>query len=235
MNSKVESNQQEPGHVEPVFVFEMPVIIWHWLHTLSFLVLAVTGYFIANPLPSVSGEASDYHLMGNIRFIHFISAYIFAVGFIVRIYWAFVGNRYAREIFYVPVWRKEWWQGVWYEIRFYLFLERNHVQTLGHNNLAQITMFLTNTLMTIFMLLTGFALYGVGLSSDSWADKAFGWVIPLMGGNEAVHNWHNMGMWIMTAFIILHIYMALRADIVGKQSSVSVMVSGWRLFKDNKR
>ena len=33
------------------YVFEAPVRIWHWLHALSIVVLAVTGYLIANPLP----------------------------------------------------------------------------------------------------------------------------------------------------------------------------------------
>ena len=46
----------------------------------------------------------------------------------------------------------------------------------------------------------------------------FGWVIPLMGGSEAIHNWHNLGMWVMTAFVIVHVYMAIRADIVSRQS-----------------
>jgi Ni,Fe-hydrogenase I cytochrome b subunit len=30
--------------------------------------LAITGYFIGSPLPSMSGEASDFYVMGYIRF-----------------------------------------------------------------------------------------------------------------------------------------------------------------------
>jgi Ni/Fe-hydrogenase 1 B-type cytochrome subunit len=56
----------------------------------------------------------------------------------------------------------------------------------------------------------------------------------LLGGGEATHNWHTMGMWIMLTFIIIHIYMAVRADMVGRQSSVSAIISGWRLFKDDQ-
>ena len=234
MTSNVASGPHDPANLKPVYVFEAPVRIWHWLHTISFLVLAATGYLIANPLSSVGGEASDHFFMGNIRLIHFIAAYVFAIGFAVRIYWAFVGNRYAREMFYLPLWKSEWWKNLWYEIRFYTFLERKQHKTPGHNALAQSGMFFMNTLMTVFMIVTGFALYGEGLGAGSWADTWFGWVIPLLGGGEATHNWHGMAMWIMLAFIFIHIYMAVRADMVGRQSSVSAIISGWRLFKDDQ-
>ncbi len=234
MTSNVASGPHDLTNLKPVYVFEAPVRLWHWLHTLSFLVLAATGYLIANPLPSVGGEASDHFLMGNIRLIHFIAGYVFAIGFAVRIYWALVGNRYAREIFYLPLGRKDWWQNLLYELRFYLFLTREQRKTLGHNPLAQTAMFFLNTLMTLFLIITGFALYGEGLGSGSWADIVFGWITPILGGSEATHNWHNMAMWIMLAFVIIHIYMAVRADIVGRASSFSTIINGWRLFKDDQ-
>jgi Ni/Fe-hydrogenase 1 B-type cytochrome subunit len=233
MNSNVASGLREAGGKRAEYVFEAPVRLWHWLHTFSFLALAVTGYLIANPLPSPIGEPSDHFLMGNIRLIHFISAYVFGIGFAVRIYWAFVGNQHAREIFILPVWRGEWWKGVLHELKFYLFLERREDKRLGHNPLAQTAMFFLNTLMTFFMIGTGFALYGEGLGQGSWADRMFGWIIPLLGGGEATHNWHQMGMWIMLTFVIIHIYMAARADIMGRRSSISVIVGGWRMFRDD--
>lgn len=234
MTSNVATGPHDLANLKPVYVFEAPVRLWHWLHTLSFLVLAATGYLIANPLPALGGEASDHFLMGNIRLIHFIAGYVFAIGFAVRIYWALVGNHYAREIFYLPLGRKEWWQNLFYELRFYLFLTRAQHKTLGHNPLAQTAMFFLNTLMTLFLIITGFALYGEGLGSGSWADTWFGWITPMLGGSEATHNWHNMAMWIMLTFVVIHIYMAVRADIVGRASSVSTIINGWRLFKDDQ-
>jgi Ni/Fe-hydrogenase 1 B-type cytochrome subunit len=233
MNSNVASGPHDPANQKAVYVFEAPVRLWHWLHTFSFLTLAVTGYLIANPLPALSGEASDHFLMGNIRLIHFIAAYVFAIGFAVRIYWALVGNRFAREIFYLPFWRPEWWNGLFHELKFYLFLTRKQDKTLGHNPLAQAAMFFLNTLMALFMIGTGFALYGQGLGEGSWADRGFGWIIPLLGGGQATRMWHDMGMWIMIMFVIIHIYMAVRADIIGRESSVSTMIGGWRMFKDD--
>ncbi len=214
-----------------IYVFEAPVRLWHWVHALSFLALAASGYLIAHPLPSLAGEAGDHFLMGNIRLIHFISAYLFAVGFAVRIYWALVGNRYAREIFYLPFWRPDWWKGLFHELAFYLFLTRRQPPYPGHNPLAQAAMFFLNTLLTLFMIASGFALYSEGLGSGSWADIGFGWLLPLLGGGEATQNWHELGMWLMLTFAIIHIYMAVRADIFGNGSSVSTIIGGWRMFR----
>ena len=87
-------------------------------------------------------------------------------------------------------------------------------------------------LLSLFMLATGFALYGEGLQAGSWADRMFGWLIPLLGQSQGVHTWHHLGMWAMVIFVIAHIYAAVREDIMGRQSIVSTMVSGYRTFKD---
>lgn len=233
MSTATARGGHDPANQQAVYVFEAPVRIWHWVHTLSFAVLAITGYFIGQPMATESGEASDHFLMGDIRLIHFVAAYVFTIGFLVRIYWAMVGNHYAREIFIPPIWSLKWWGEAFYELRFYLFMTREIRKTPGHNPLAQTAMFLFNTLGTLFMIFTGFALYSEGLGIDSWADKLFGWVIPVFRSSETVHDWHNLVMWLMLVFVIIHIYMAIRADIISRQSSLSTIIGGWRMFKDD--
>ena len=78
--------------VKAVYVYEAPVRLWHWVNALCITVLAITGYLIARPLPSLGGEASEHFMMGYIRFAHFSAAWIFAVAWIGRIYWAIVGK-----------------------------------------------------------------------------------------------------------------------------------------------
>jgi Ni/Fe-hydrogenase 1 B-type cytochrome subunit len=232
MPSSEAGTLQENTHREPLYVFEAPVRIWHWLHAISIVVLAVTGYLIANPLPSLGGEASEHFLMGNLRMIHFIAGYVFAIGFAVRIYWGFVGNKYSRELLYLPVWRAAWWRNLFEEIKYYLFLRREPPHSDAHNALAQSAMWFFNTLLGMFMIVTGFALYGEGLGLGSWADRWFGWAIPLLGGSQEVRMLHILGMWLFIVFAIVHIYMAIRADIMGRQSSVRTIISGWRTYKD---
>lgn len=214
-----------------VYVYEAPVRLWHWINALAITTLALTGYFIGQPLPTQPGEASANFLMGYIRFAHFAAAYIFAVGLLGRIYWAIVGNHHARELFTLPVLTPAYWREVFTMLKWYAFLIPQPSQYVGHNPLARAAMFFGFFLFSVFMVFTGFALYGEGLGMGSWADRAFGWVIPLMGQSQDVHSWHRLGMWGMVMFITLHVYAAIREDIMGRQSIVSTMVSGYRTFK----
>jgi Ni/Fe-hydrogenase 1 B-type cytochrome subunit len=200
----------------------------------AIIVLMVTGYLIAKPLPTMPGEASDHFLMGYIRFTHFAAAYIFAIGFLARLYWAWWGNHHARQLFKLPILRKNFWSEALFELRWYLFLEPEPRKYAGHNPLAQMVMFTVLVFNTIFMIVTGFALYSEGEGKGGWADTLFGWVIPMMGQSQDVHTWHHLGMWVMVLFMMTHIYVAIREDIMSRQSLISTMISGWRMFKDNR-
>ena len=221
------------GAPEKIYVFEVPVRIWHWIHAISILVLATTGYFIANPLPSLSGEASDHFVMGTFRLVHFSAAMVFTVGLVVRFYWSLVGNEYSRELLFLPVWKASWWKRVLHELKFYLFLTRKMSKNPAHNPLAQIFMWLANVVLALFMVCTGFALYSQGTGAGSWADILFGWVFVIEPSSQAVRMWHLMGMWLMVLFVVVHIYMVVRAEFVSRQNSISGMIDGYRHFKDD--
>ena len=70
--------------VFPVYVWELPVRIWHWVMAVAMVVLGVTGYLIGSPPPTLGGEAIDHYMFGYIRFAHFAAAYVFAVFFVMR-------------------------------------------------------------------------------------------------------------------------------------------------------
>lgn len=218
--------------IKSVYVYEAPVRLWHWVNALAIVVLGVTGYFIGSPLPTMTGEASSHFVMGYIRFAHFAAGYVLAVGLLGRIYWAFVGNHHARELFYVPVLQRAYWREMLAMLKWYAFLSKRPNRYVGHNPMARFAMFFVFFFCTVFMIVTGFALYGEGLGAGSWADRLFGWVIPLMGQSQDVHTWHHVGLWVMVCFILLHVYAAIREDIMGRQSIVSTMISGHRSFKE---
>ncbi len=169
--------------------------------------------------------------MGWIRLIHFTTAYIFTVALLFRIYWACVGNEYAGEMFLVPFWRRARRKGVISEIRWYFFLEKEAHRYYGHNPVAGLAV-MFYFWMSVLMVCSGFALYGEGLGTDSWAYQWFGWMIRLTGNDSlALHFWHRLGMWFIIAFVIAHVYTAIREDIMSRQSVISVMISGWRWFR----
>ncbi|MDO9220947.1 MAG: Ni/Fe-hydrogenase, b-type cytochrome subunit [Thiobacillus sp.] len=230
-----ETDEEAVAHalsIKSVYVFEAPVRIWHWINALAITVLAVTGYFIGSPLPTQPGEASANYLMGYIRFAHFAAGYMLAVGLLGRIYWAVAGNSHARELFSVPIFQRVYWREVLGMMKWYAFLSPRPGRYVGHNPLARFAMFFMFLLTALFMVVTGFALYGEGAQAGSWADRVFGWVIPLFGQSQDVHTWHHLGMWSLIVFIIVHVYAAIREDIMGRSSVVSTMISGHRTFKD---
>lgn len=233
-----EEMQEVAAHGQKItaaYVYEAPVRLWHWINALSIVILAVTGYFIGSPLPSMPGEASANFLMGYIRFAHFAAGYVLGVGLLGRIYWAVMGNVHARQLFTPSIFNKNWWKEVLHELRWYLFMERSPKKYLGHNPLAQLTMFFLFVLPIIFMVVSGFALYGEGAQEGTWSHTLFtSWFIPLMGQSQDVHTWHHMVAWVIVWFVITHVYVAVREDIMSGQSIISSMVSGWRTFRNDK-
>jgi Ni/Fe-hydrogenase 1 B-type cytochrome subunit len=161
-----------------------------------------------------------------------LTGYVMAVGLIGRVYWAYAGNHHARQLFILPLRSARFWTEILHEIKWYLFLVDEPKKYVGHNPLAQFSMFFLFTLNGIFMVVTGFALYAEGAGHGSWQDVLFGWVIELAGNTQNLHTIHHLGMWVMVCFVMVHVYAAIREDIMSRQSLISTMISGWRMFKD---
>lgn len=215
-----------------VYVYEAPVRAWHWINALCIVVLCVTGYLIGSPLPAVGGEASDHFIFGYIRFAHFAAGQVMVVGLIGRIIWMFFGNHHARQLVVLPVWSGRWWKEVVYEAGWYAFLKKEPKKYIGHNPLAQLAMFFAFFLPSVWMCVSGIALYAEGLGATHPLFAVSEWVNGLTGGSMQTHTWHHVGMWVIIVFMMTHIYVAIREDIMSRQSLISTMVSGWRMFKD---
>jgi len=214
----------------PVYVYDAAIRLWHWVTALCIVVLAVTGYFIGSPLPSVGGEAHESYLFGWIRFTHFAAGMILGVAFLLRLYRVLTGGPHARQIFYIPFWSIAWWKDVFGEIGWYLFIKQPK-EYVGHNPLAHAAMFLMFVLPLIVLLLTGFALYAESFNYGSGWYTAFGWVFSVLGDSMTVRTWHHAAMWVVIIFSMVHMYMAIREDMTHRQTTVSSMVSGWRFFR----
>ena len=64
----------------PIYVFQLPIRIWHWSMVLSFLVLIPTGYIIGKPWHSLDGDPTYLFYMGYTRMAHFIAGFIITIG-----------------------------------------------------------------------------------------------------------------------------------------------------------
>jgi len=218
---------EQPG---PVYVYDAATRIWHWVTMFSIIALCVTGYFIGSPPPSIGGETAYHFMFGYIRMVHFSAGMVLGVVFLMRVYRVFVGGPHARQIFYIPFWSLHWWKDVVDEVMWYLFLKKPK-EYVGHNPLAHLAMFAMFLLPTIVLLLTGFAMFAENAGIQSGWYKAFGWVFSVIGNSYSVHTWHQVAMWIVIIFSIVHMYMAIREDMTHRQTTVSSMVSGWRFYR----
>lgn len=223
------------GPLEDLYVYEAPVRLWHWVTVACMIVLAVTGYFIGAPPPSIGGEATFSFLFGWIRTIHFVAAFIFIIAFVVRVYWAFVGNSFARAIFLPPIWSPAFWRGVIDDVFDYLFVPRRENRWAGHNPLALLAMTFMFVLGSIVTMITGLGLYAQAYGWGSGWMAWFGWVTVLFGTPQAVRTAHHLAMWYMLLFAVVHMYMATRQDIVSRATIISSMVNGIRMWKDEPR
>jgi Ni/Fe-hydrogenase 1 B-type cytochrome subunit len=222
------------GQSHAVYVWEAPVRLWHWVMMLAMFVLIGTGFLIGVPPPSVGGEASFNFWFGYIRFLHFAAGYVFAVMFVLRVYWAIVGNKYAREIFIVPysMLTPTFWRGFFNDVWFYLYVRKEPGSYEGHNPMAALAMFFMYLLGTAWMILSGFALYGEGAGMDAWQFRYFtAWLQPLVGDSQALHTWHRLGMWYLIVFALVHMYMVVRQDVFTQETIISTMINGWRVKK----
>jgi Ni/Fe-hydrogenase 1 B-type cytochrome subunit len=221
------------GTLQQVYVYEAPVRIWHWVMMISMVVLVFTGYLIGSPWSGPSSEATFTNFFGNVRLIHFLAAAVFVVAFVVRLYWAFAGNHHARSIFLPPVWSGSWWNGMFRQGLYYLFMKKESPLWIGHNPLAQLAMFVMYVLGTFVIILTGLSLFSEQYAWGSVWMNLFGWVNVLLGGSQMVRLVHHLTMYYLLIFAVIHIYMATREDVMSGQTVVSTMVNGLRSFKED--
>ncbi|HEY7471543.1 MAG TPA: Ni/Fe-hydrogenase, b-type cytochrome subunit [Gemmatimonadota bacterium] len=209
-----------------VYLWHWPIRAMHWIAAASILVLVVTGFYIGRPYFMTWGEASSHYLMGWMRFLHFTAAGVLVATGIVRVYWLFAGNRFERWPALFPIRRKDW-VNLGRMVRHYLMIGRGEgPQYLGHNPLQQLS-YTGIYLVTIVMVLTGFALYGQA-NPGGLISSLFGWIPPLVGGVQMTRFIHHILTWVFVIFVPLHVYLSLRVDLLERTGTISSIVSGGR-------
>lgn len=206
-----------------VYVWELPVRVWHWMNALSIFVLFVTGIYIGKPfVHSASSGSADAFLMGWVRIVHFITAFVFTIGWIFRLYWNLFGNRYT---FQHPF-RLRFWAGMWETLKYYLFLPNRKPHYVGHNPLAMFSYWVFGV-MSLIVILTGFfMLFEPQL--DSGFGRMVSWVFLVFGDSFSIRSWHHVMAWAIILFVIVHVYMAIRDDLLEHSGTISSMITGYK-------
>lgn len=215
------------GALTPVYVWELPVRLTHWLIALSIGVLTVTGIYIGNPFVRVPGEAGDHFVMGTMKVVHDYAAIVFTLAVLSRIVWMFVGNRWARWNQLLPATR-EGRRGIRGTLAFYLFVRPAPPSYVGHNPVAGATYTLV-FLLYLVMIATGLGLYGMSAHVDSPMRFFAGW-LGLFGGAQGARWVHHVVMWLLLGFAVHHVASALLVSRVEKNGILDSIFSGYKFL-----
>lgn len=207
-----------------VYVWQWPVRCFHWLNALCIMVLFLTGLYMGWPVLQPAGEAYKNFVLGWVRYIHFVTAYIMLALWILRIYWFFAGNLHARNLF--RFWRRDAWASVFGHSRDLALASPRAAQELpGEDGLARLVHSLF-FLAVVFIAVSGFALYGL-IHPTGIPAKLTTWFVALFPSARTIVYWHHLAAWFFPLFALLHIYQVVRTDILARHGLVSSMISGF--------
>jgi len=219
-----------------VFVWEVPVRIFHWINVLSIVALIGTGILIGDPPALMSGtEATNQYWFGINRFIHFVAAYLFTLNAIYRVFWSFIGNKYANWKVFFPFTKKGLIKIKEVLVTDILLINPKKYDfsrhSVGHNPLAAVS-YTIFFLLVIIQILTGFGLYSD--MATWWFPKLFTWVVPLLGGDASARLIHHIVMWLIIMFSVIHIYLVFFHDWLDGRGETSSMIGGFKFVRKER-
>lgn len=205
------------------YIWELPVRWCHWVNVISIVILAITGLFIAKPF-SIASSTSSY-VMGWFRFVHFTAAYFLTVSLASRVLWSFIGNKYSSFKAFFPFVTAAGREKMVKMMRYYMFIDKEVPETVGHNPLAT-TAYTILFGLYILMITTGFALYAQH-APNGMMHKSLGFMYALFS-DQGMRLTHHLSMYLIFGFMVNHIYSAWLMDIKEHGSEISSMFSGYK-------
>lgn len=198
----------------------------HWANMALIVIMSMSGYYIMNPFFGPAAETGHDvgYLMGWVRLIHYVSAYLWlGLGF-SRLVLSFTAkDRQLRWRSLWPLNSREDVKGLWGTIQYYLFLKKEGPLYLAHNPLQQFA-YTGIYVMCLIQMLSGIVLYGLYNQTDwFWVIVAYPthWM-----GVSTIRMIHALIMFVLWSFVIVHVYLATRADALERHGGVSSMVNG---------
>lgn len=186
----------------------LPAVLMHWVHLVSMVLLAFTGFYIHWPFPFPGMT------MGVARYLHFIFMYVVLIDLAVRVYWAFFGGGSTlekgtrhKEKDYRNFGPQAANKGQLVEtMKYYLFLRDTHPRTGKFNTLQKGT-YVFWAFLLLLQGYTGFALYG---PTYDWSFFARG--TELAGGLMNMRAIHYFIMWVFILTTMIHVYLSVAED-----------------------
>ncbi len=199
-------------------------ILDHWIRVVAIAILLFTGFYIHWPF--ISG-GPDSFIMANMRFFHFLAAYVLILGLVVRVYMAF------RSTFDAD-WRDfsliQNIKNIPDVLGYYLFIKGSHKEYRRYNPLQALAYLFTGVVI-IFTAFTGAAVYH-GRPFMVFPQDSFRWVNDLLGGESYTRMWHIFAAWYFIVFLLIHVYLAITISMINKDKTLSSIFTGYKLKKE---
>ena len=198
----------------------------HWANMALIVIMSMSGYYIMNPFFGPAAETGHDvgYLMGWVRLIHYVSAYLWlGLGFSRRVLSFTAKDRQLRWRSLWPLNSREDVKGLWGTIQYYLFLKKEGPLYLAHNPLQQFA-YTGIYVMCLIQMLSGIVLYGLYNQTD-WFWVIVAYPMHWMGVST-IRMIHALIMFVLWSFVIVHVYLATRADALERHGGVSSMVNG---------
>ncbi|MDA8086970.1 MAG: Ni/Fe-hydrogenase, b-type cytochrome subunit [Nitrospiraceae bacterium] len=208
-----------------VYIWEVPVRLTHWVNFFSIIALSFTGIYIGNPFLHPLSDRS--YTMGTMRFIHLVAAYLFLMMIVIRVYWAFAGNRYANWRVFLPLTERQR-HDLGGATRYYLFMSKKPPYAAGHTMCAGIAYFVL-FLMFLFQIFSGFALWSYTRPVPFFHMVLGGWMLGLMHA-ATIRFWHHMVMYFIWVVVLIHVYLAVWLDSAEHNGLMGSIFGGYKFI-----
>jgi Ni/Fe-hydrogenase 1 B-type cytochrome subunit len=208
-----------------IYVWQMPVRFSHWLSVLCILVLAGTGLYIHYPFFTYDNTLTQPYVMGQVRFVHYLTGIVFIFSVLLRLAYVAFGNEYANwKTFYNPFNKKDRSLIINY-IKYYTFLEKSPKHTVTHNPIAQYA-YIGIFLVFFFQILSGLYLWSLNDPNGS-LHAALSW-FNFIGNVQYIRMMHYFVIFIIATFLVVHLYAAALVDFRSRAGDISSIFSGWK-------
>lgn len=136
-------------------MWDAPTRWFHWINAISVIALVVVGYVMLN------GRSLEIPRPGSLKLkmLHTWVGYVFVINLLIRLAWAFLGNRYARWRAILPGGRGYLSATVSY---IKAFVSRHPEQYLGHNPLGRLSV-TAMLILLVILAVSGVVLAGTDL------------------------------------------------------------------------
>ncbi len=222
-NSHPAANEE---HLVPVYVWELPVRLSHWGIVAAVTVLTWTGLYLHHPFLIFPGPHT--WTMGTVRFIHELAGFELIGAFLVRMYWFFAGNHWARWRQFLPLTRRQW-KSLRAMIRYYTFRQRKPFEQIGHNTLAGLTY------IVIYSLIACECVSGLVLFQKVEGSPVLGFFvawIPRLIDIQWIRFIHYLFMFFLMGFFIHHVYSAVLVAVTERNAEMESVFSGYKFVDD---